>query len=249
VDFTFNWYKNEISGTINAYRMYHFNGSNWDKITPASSSVVDTAYYTHNGYKGSFSPFAMGDDVVLLPVNWQALSCVREEGRRNRVFWATSSETLSDSFVVERGNMAGQFRRVGAIPAAGNSSTTRRYSMIDEQAPEGASFYRVRQTDKLGNSSYSEICQTLESGVTAANAVRVYPNPADQNVQVVLGDGEMSGMTVSITNSAGVMVASKTAKGHSVEFPTAKLPAGLYIIRVSGPGMQPHQQKMVIQHP
>jgi hypothetical protein len=59
----------------------------------------------------------------------------------------------------------------------------------------------------------------------------------------------MNGMTISITNSTGVIVASKTAKGHSVEFPTAKLAAGLYIIRVSGPGMQPYQHKMVIQHP
>jgi hypothetical protein len=248
VDFTFNWYKNEISGTINTYRMYHFNGSNWDKTTPASSSVVDTAYYSHNGYKGSFSPFAMGDDVVLLPVIWQSMSCSRGSENTASVNWSTGSETQSDSFIVERATPGGGFVMVGSVKAAGYSSTPRRYSLTDKTASKGVLFYRVKQKDEQGNASYSEICEVAPTSSEEGN-VKIFPNPADQNVQVVLGDGDMNGMTVSITNSAGVMVAGKTAKGHSVEFPTAKLPAGLYIIRVSGPGMQPHQHKMVIQHP
>jgi hypothetical protein len=137
---------------------------------------------------------------------------------------------------------------VGSVEAAGYSSTPRRYSLTDKTAPKGVLFYRVKQKDEQGNASYSEMCEVAPASSEEGN-VKIFPNPADQNVQVVLGDGDMNGMTVSITNSAGVMVAGKTAKGHSVEFPTAKLPAGLYIIRVSGPGMQPYQHKMVIQHP
>ncbi len=249
VDFTFNWYKNERSGTINTYKMYHFNGSNWDKITPVSSAVADTAYYTHNGYKGSFSPFAMGDDVVLLPVNWLSINCERKNPSQAQVNWSTASETESDSFVVERTTGKEPFQRIGAVKAAGNSQTPRRYSINDPGAPSGKLFYRVLQTSKVDKGSYSEICHTLESSSTAVNPVRVYPNPADQNVQVVLAEANLNGMNISLTNSAGVTVATKTANNQSVVFPTAKLPAGLYIIRVSGPGMPPHQQKIVIQHP
>jgi hypothetical protein len=248
IDMSFNWYDAEISGTITNYRLYHYNGSNWDKQTAGSYAKRDR-FMKYAGYTGTFSPFSMGDDIVLLPVNWLSINCERKTPSQAQVNWSTASETESDSFVVERTTGNEPFQRIGAVKAAGNSQTPRQYSINDPGAPSGKLFYRVLQTCKFDKGSYSEICHTLESGITAANAVRVYPNPADQNVQVVLGDGDMNGMTVSITNSAGVMVASKTAKGHSVEFPTAKLPAGLYIIRVSGPGMQPHQQKMVIQHP
>jgi hypothetical protein len=248
IDMSFNWYDAEISGTITNYRLYHYNGSNWDKQTAGSYAKRDR-FMKYAGYTGTFSPFSMGDDIVLLPVNWLSINCERKTPSQAQVNWSTASETESDSFVVERTTGNEPFQRIGAVKAAGNSQTPRQYSINDPGAPSGKLFYRVLQTCKFDKGSYSEICHTLESGITAANPVRVYPNPADQNVQVVLGDGDMSGMTVSITNSAGVMVASKTAKGHSVEFPTAKLPAGLYIIRVSGPGMQPHQQKMVIQHP
>ena len=247
VDFTFNWYKNERSGTINTYRMYHFNGSNWDKITPVSSAVVDTAYFTHNGYKGSFSPFAMGDEVVLLPVNWQTIACVREENNNTRISWATASETESDSFVVERATTAGEFRRIGAIPASGNSYTTRRYSLMDEQAPATTAFYRIKQTDKQGNGSYSEICQVNAAG-NKAETVKIFPNPADNNIYVLLADGAEQGGEIIISDIAGKEVMRKAVQSNQTTVSSEHLTAGLYTVQVITPGKPATTQKILIQH-
>jgi hypothetical protein len=246
VDFTFNWYKGERSGTINTYRMYHFNGSNWDKITPVSSAVVDTAYYTHNGYKGSFSPFAMGDEIVLLPVNWQNMACLREENNGTRINWATASETESDSFVVERATKTGQFQRIGAIPAAGNSYTVRRYSMVDEKAPAGALFYRVKQTDKEGNGSYSEICQVNTSEINT-DKISIYPNPADNTIYVAV-TGELAPETWAVLSdiTGKEMLRRQVDKGQ-ITLSTAHLPAGLYTVQIQTPG-KTITHKILIQH-
>jgi hypothetical protein len=247
VDFTFNWYKNERSGTINTYRMYHFNGSNWDKITPVSSAVVDTAYFTHNGYKGSFSPFAMGDEVVLLPVNWQNIACLREENNSTRISWATASETESDSFVVERATTAGEFRRIGAIPASGNSYTTRRYSLMDEQAPATTVFYRIKQTDKQGNGSYSEICQVNAAG-NKAETVKIFPNPADNNIYVLFAVGQEEGAEITMIDITGKEVLHKKAGSAQTTLSAAHLPAGMYLIHIQMADGLTQTQKIIIQH-
>ena len=246
IDMAFDWYTPEVSGTINTYRLYHYNGNNWDKLS-AGSYATRTRNLKYSGYTGTFSPFSMGDDVVLLPVNWVGLSCVREEGRRNRILWVTGSETLSDSFVVERGNTAGQFRRVGAIPAAVNSTTPRQYSMIDEQAPEGPSFYRVRQTDKLGNSSCSEICEVASASSEEGN-VKIFPNPADNNLYVQFAEAQEPGTVVVVTDITGKEVLRRTVNKGRMVLPTGQLPSGVYAVQIKRGGNADIMQKIIIQH-
>lgn len=246
IDMAFDWYTPEVSGTINTYRLYHYNGNNWDKLS-AGTYATRTRNLKYSGYTGTFSPFSMGDDVVLLPVKWVGLSCVRQEGRRNRILWVTGSETLSDSFVVERGNMAGQFRRVGAIPAAVNSTTPRQYSMIDEQAPDGTSFYRVRQTDKQGNSSCSEICEVAPASSEEGN-VKIFPNPADNNVYVLFAEAQEPGTEVVVTDITGKEVLRRTVNKGRMVFPTGQLPSGVYAVQIKRGGNADIMQKIIIQH-
>ncbi len=246
VDFTFNWYSNERSGTINTYRMYHFNGSNWDKITPASSAVDETSFYTHNGYKGSFSPFAIGDDLVLLPVTWQGLSCAREGSMGARISWSTANEYKSDSFIVERATTAGEFRRIGALAAAGNSQTTSKYNLLDEQAPSGTLFYRVRLTDMDGNRTYSEICEVSNS--KALPVVKIFPNPADNNIYVLLSDAAELPATIAVTDITGKEVLHRQAATAQTKISSAHLPAGMYMIQIQSQGKPMLSQKILIQH-
>jgi hypothetical protein len=246
IDMAFDWYTPEVSGTINTYRLYHYNGNNWDKLS-AGTYATRTRNLKYSGYTGTFSPFSMGDDVVLLPVNWVGLSCVREEGRRNRILWVTGSETLSDSFVVERGNIAGQFRRIGAIPAAVNSTTPRQYSIIDEQALEGASFYRVRQTDKLGNSSCSETCEVASASSEEGN-VKIFPNPADNNLYVLFAEAEEPGTEIVVTDITGKEVLRRTVNKGRMVLPTGQLPSGVYAVQIKRGGNADIMQKIIIQH-
>jgi hypothetical protein len=245
IDMQFDWYSPDVSGTINTYKLYHYNGNNWDKLS-AGTYATRTRNLKYSGYTGTFSPFSMGDDVVLLPVNWQGLSCVQESTNQNRINWATASETESDSFVVERATKTGQFQRIGAIPAAGNSYTVRRYSMVDEKAPAGMLFYRVKQTDKEGNGSYSEICQVNTSEINT-DKISIYPNPADNTIYVAV-TGELAPETWAVLSdiTGKEMLRRQVDKGQ-ITLSTAHLPAGLYTVQIQTPG-KTITHKILIQH-
>jgi len=172
---------------------------------------------------------------------------VREEKNGTRISWATASETESDSFVVERATTAGEFRRIGAIPAAGNSYTTRRYSLLDEQAPATTAFYRIKQTDKQGNGSYSEICQVNAAG-NKAETVKIFPNPADNNIYVLLADGAEQGGEIIISDITGKEVMRKAVQSNQTTVSSEHLTAGLYTVQVIIPGKPATTQKILIQH-
>jgi hypothetical protein len=246
IDMAFDWYTPDVAGTINTYRLYHYNGNNWDKLS-AGTYATRTRNLKYSGYTGTFSPFSMGDEVVLLPVNWQNVACLREENNGTRINWATASETESDSFLVERATNAGEFRRIGAIPASGNSYTTRRYSLLDEQAPATTAFYRIKQTDKQGNGSYSEICQVNAAG-NKTETVKIFPNPADNNIYVLVSDGAEQGGEIVISDIAGKEVMRKAVQSNQTTVSSEHLTAGLYTVQVIIPGKPTTTQKILIQH-
>jgi hypothetical protein len=241
----FDWYNPDVSGTITTYRLYHYNGNNWDKLS-AGTYATRTRNLKYSGYTGTFSPFSMGDDIVLLPVNWQGLSCVQESTNQNRINWATGSETLSDSFVVERATKTGQFQRIGAIPAAGNSYTIRRYSMVDEKAPAGMLFYRVKQTDKEGNGSYSEICQVNTSENNTEN-VSIYPNPADNTIYVSATGEVEPGTRIVLTDITGKELMQRAMDQGQTTLPTRQLKPGLYCVQIQSQG-KTQTHKIIVQH-
>ena len=246
IDMAFDWYTPDVAGTINTYRLYHYNGNNWDKLS-AGTYATRTRNLKYSGYTGTFSPFSMGDEVVLLPVNWQNIACVREENNNTRISWATASETESDSFVVERATTAGEFRRIGAIPASGNSYTTRRYSLMDEQAPATTVFYRIKQTDKQGNGSYSEICQVNAAG-NKAETVKIFPNPADNNIYVLFAVGQEEGAEITMIDITGKEVLHKKVGSAQTTLSAAHLPAGIYLIQIQMADGINQTQKASIQH-
>ena len=245
VDFTFNWYKDEISGSIGTFRMYHYDGTSWNKINPVSSTVVDTAYFTHNGYKGSFSPFAMGDNVTALPVNWLSMGCSRVNEKQALVQWATASETQSDSFVVERSLNGQNFTRVGAVKAAGNSSEPRQYSLTDNHAVGARAFYRVKQTDLDGESSNSEICSVLPVN-DVSGALDIYPNPANDVLTVVNNAEETEVLTLRLIDMAGKEVLRVRSEQKITKLATEKLRPGVYLFTADGPEGMRTAKKLLI---
>ena len=72
------------------------------------------------------------------------------------------------------------FEHLKTQPGAGNSTTTRYYSDMDENPVEGYSYYRLKQVDYDGYFSYSEI-QTVKyksaAGDDALKIISTAPNP------------------------------------------------------------------------
>lgn len=87
--------------------------------------------------------------------------------------WITASEINNAFYTIERSANAQQFQPVLNRPGAGNSNTVINYTDVDINPLQGLSYYRLKQTDFNGTSSYSEIVPVIFSS-TSLESVHSY---------------------------------------------------------------------------
>ena len=109
----------------------------------------------------------------VAPVEWLDFQA-RVDERTVVLEWATATEYNNDHFVVERSVEGLMFEAIGSVDGVGNSRHIQQYQAVDERPLSGISYYRIRQVDFDGTSSYSQVV-AVEMG--NARYIRVYPNP------------------------------------------------------------------------
>ena len=73
------------------------------------------------------------------------------------LIWATASEINNDQFIIERSTDGKLFEEILKVKGAGNSTELNEYTTTDFYPVNGISYYRLRQVDFDGKSSYSDI--------------------------------------------------------------------------------------------
>ncbi len=96
--------------------------------------------------------------------------------------WKTFQEINNNFFEIEHSTDASNFKVVGRIPGAGNSSQELNYSFIHDKAVPGKNFYRLRQTDFGGRINFSNIELLLL--VAKQGALFVSPNPVTDKINL-----------------------------------------------------------------
>ena len=166
-----------------------------------------------------------------LPVELATFTVQAQGGTAVALTWRTVSEKNSARFELERGTNGTAFSRIGAVPAAGNSSAPRSYSWTDETLPTRAAllYYRLRQIDVDGTATFSPV-RTVSHSLTAKTQLLVYPNPAHGAVHVQLL-GPPPTEPVQLLNAHGQIVQTQPTLGANGMMPLTGLPAGLYVLR------------------
>ena len=93
--------------------------------------------------------------------------------------WVTASEKNSHSFVVERSADGKIFHRLGTLAAAGSTQARTTYDLTDEQPLSGTSYYRLRQVDLDGTTTYSPV-RNVKRGLAKGEGLAVYPGRSAQ---------------------------------------------------------------------
>jgi hypothetical protein len=124
------------------------------------------------------------------------------------------------------------------LPAAGNSSTIHKYQFIHLSPLTGINYYRIRQTDKDGRYVYSTIVLIK---VEAANALRVFPNPAQQSVIVT---GIQANGNIEIMSADGKLVKKLITTSNSISIDLGKFTSGIYILSYQNKGILQQQKIM-----
>ncbi|MFK8160991.1 MAG: T9SS type A sorting domain-containing protein [Lewinella sp.] len=164
--------------------------------------------------------------VGALPVEWQAVTAEVKKDREVEVRWSTATETANDHFIVERSTDGSNFLRLGVVPAVGNSAGPEEYQFSDEAAQEGFNYYRIKQVDLDGSSSYSSVVSALVALPADGEALTVlYPNPGRNEVFF------SRPASYELFNASGQRLASGMAEGS---LDVSNFPAGQYLVRLDG---------------
>jgi hypothetical protein len=190
---------------------------------------------------------------VTLPVKLLSFTAKLQEGSATTnspvvCNWSTASEENSAHFIVERNNDGRNFVPVGQVAATGNTSSIHSYSFTDNTPIKGISYYRLKLVDQDGKFSFSNIVAV--SADRSATSFIVYPNPVKDEATLAVTVTEKQDAVYSLFDLSGRKLGSKPVLLNEgvniINVPVAHLPAGNYIIQLSG-AMIFKQSKLVRQ--
>jgi subtilisin-like proprotein convertase family protein len=153
----------------------------------------------------SFSEFGVGDGSSggsSLPIQLMSFEATLSDRAEVELNWATAIEINNDYFTVERSADGTTFEPVLEVAGAGNSTVMRTYSDVDKEPLLGLSYYRLKQTDYDGTSTYSQMHSVSLVRNKVAPSMVVYPNPSAGNIQVE-SKGVQGMVSIMITDMQG----------------------------------------------
>ena len=186
-----------------------------------------------------FSPFTFGTTKLnnILPIE-----LLYFEGEAQEDFvelrWETVSEYENDYFTLEKSKDGISFEEFAEIPSKGAGVQNQKYIDYDMEPYNGLNYYRLKQTDFDGTSTYSKIISVyFSAGTNVEEKFVLYPNPTDGSVlNLGISGVDLEGAELMITDMLGREVYHYKVENPSVNvIPLTfydKLASGNYILKL-----------------
>lgn len=227
-----NW---ESPITVGSYTQYLICLSNYSSaITTVPLSFGGTAVV-------SCSPLGM-ENVSLTGKN---------EAGYNALEWVSSSEFNADKYLVERSDDGMNYTEIGTVEAQGLSMESLTYQFEDLQPANNLSYYRVRLIRENGSSSSSNTLTLERQYSKDVEIVKTYPNPASEDLNIILASKTDASYELSLSNLNGQQVfkGNQTVqKGLTyASINVSDFRNGFYLLTVSQNGKNIATHKIVIE--
>lgn len=220
-------------------------------------------YDTDNSGLASITPDEDGDgeydfrdidNAVALPVELLSFSA-EKVGSLVQLDWTTSTEINNDYFIIQKLGDDEEFYDLAMVDGAGNSNVELNYRIFDNNPHEGNNYYRLKQIDFDGKSSFSEIRYVgFKNSKIKSFEISVYPNPSNgENLSISIHDSEAKDYSIKVLNSVGQILWVKQIEGVilgtdliiDVNF-QQKLSKGLYSILIQN-SKKSETYKVIVQ--
>jgi hypothetical protein len=220
---------------------YDSDANKWDAVATGSTPQAES-----NGKRGmkrtgvsKFSPFAITSSPAgPLPVVL-VLFEARRVGATVACTWATASEQHNSHFVVERSLDGASFVALGTVAGQGTSVARHTYTLVDAQAVAGAAYYRLRQVDTDGTTSFSPVVVVQGGEVAAVSAITAVPNPSAGQFALQTNFPTSAQLRGTVLNMLGQSVLTLNellpAGAASLPLDLRAQPAGVYLVQLLGP--------------
>ena len=171
----YNGNPNVNAGNENNLLLFNRNNNAttpWANTGATLNTGTKTLTRTGEGARGEY---VLGTSGTPLPTRLLYFTAVLTVNQQVLCQWVTATEINNDYFTVEKTQDGINYKSVGNLKGAGNSSMSLYYSMLDESPYSGTSYYRLKQTDYDGQFSYSQLVAVNLKGL---EIITMYPNPA-----------------------------------------------------------------------
>ncbi len=129
------------------------------------------------------------------------------QGTKNVLTWATTSEINSQRFDILKSTDGLNFTVAGTINSKGGSVLTE-YSFDDNSPSAGLNYYRLSQVDKDGQSSLSTTL--VINNHMAGFRLRSYPNPVHNSLNVTVTGGINGVLRIQVADMQGKSLLQQT---------------------------------------
>lgn len=197
--------------------------NDWKIRCSGTNSVVDVCNNPLNG----------GEPDILLPVEFLFVNGICHN-EFVEILWTTASEINNEYFTLQRSDDGRHFIDLTTVLGAGNSSIANDYLWIDDEPLNGTAYYRIKQTDFDGRSSFSEMfsvfCQTEIGNLS------ISPNPCGDYMNIEFSLQTKQVHRLKIYSTLGDPVMSFQIPEDTQRFKMTgldKLTPGMYILEIA----------------
>lgn len=194
-------------------------------INPADAGIVWNSplarwevTFDVTGFSGFFVKTITG----VLPVKWLSV-----EGTISNhvaiVSWQVE-ELNVDRYDLERSSDGVSYKNIGVVSSKGDGKNS--YAFTDPATSSDYSFYRIRQTDKDGKSSYSSV---LKIDNTTLSAIQVYPTVFSDHFTIVVANDQVA----RVVDLQGKTALKLDLKKGSNKISPENLSSGIYLLTTS----------------
>jgi len=203
-----------------------------------------------------------------LPVQLVAFSA-RRNGATVVLMWETLTEVDNFGFDVERRTVSGfmlqdsgpetlnlkhetQWLRVGFVPGSGTTHSRQRYSFVDNVPLSERTAYRLRQLDRTGMFSFSDIVEIGPVGRSETMMIECYPNPFNPETAVSYRLSAFSDVRLSVFDVLGREAAllvekEQEAGSYTVIWNATSMPSGTYFATLEIQGMRVSRKMLLLR--
>lgn len=168
-------------------------------------------------------------EAKILPVTWRYFSA-RAQEKDVLLEWATDTEENNVGFFIERSTDGRTFTELGFVPAQGTSGGEYRFRDTNLPANQATLYYRLRQEDLDGHTSYSSL---REVQLEITTDWTLYPNPAGKSCTLAWPEAPFTMAMVSITDLRGRQMMETLWQSEApLNINLNTLPSGVYAVRV-----------------
>lgn len=177
----------------------------------------------------------------ILPLTWERFSATLKNNHDLLLNWTVGQQINNLSFYIENSQNGSDWKEVGYVNAAVGYTGSGNYAFNVLNPINGNQYYRIRQTDLNGKSTYSEIRMI---SVKNNSQVAIWPNPSRDYI-LIHNENAFNDFRVQLFDLSGRMVNETVLSGGLNTVSISSLPLGAYIVKVQLTNGETYNQKLL----